>query len=105
MAVSYAVHRRQLELDAAHLLHPFSDPTIGGAVAEDLFVEGEGSYLVNAEGDPAVRRERRAVVRQRRLRARGNDPSDHRTTEPAVLCANVRADILHPGHRAGGQAR
>ena len=50
MAVSYAVHRRQLELDAAHLLHPFSDPTIGGAVAEDLFVEGEGSYLVNAEG-------------------------------------------------------
>ena len=50
MTVADTGYERHFALDAAHMLHPFSDPTILGSSAEDLFVEGQGSYLVTAEG-------------------------------------------------------
>ena len=40
------MNKRLLDLDASHLLHPYCDPVIGGSVAEDLFVEGVGCYLI-----------------------------------------------------------
>ena len=40
-----------MALDSRHMLHPFSDPTVGGTAPDELFVEGRGSYLVTAEGN------------------------------------------------------
>ena len=41
---------RYLELDAAHMLHPYSDPSVGGTATKNLFVSAQGSYVVTAEG-------------------------------------------------------
>ena len=61
------------QADLDHCIHPWTDFSDWPRTGSTIMVRGEGAHVWNAEGEKFIDGNRRAVVRQRRLRPAGAD--------------------------------